>query len=155
VLDLREKPIARPLVQTPTWEGSATLSPDGRWLAYASYETGRPEIYVRPVSGAAGKWQLSTEGGHKPRWSRDGHRVVYRNAKGMWAVDVVAAASFSAGRPQMLVEGSFVPGGAVANYDMTADGRRLLLIRPAKEHPAVPLVVVQNWFAELGKTIGE
>jgi DNA-binding winged helix-turn-helix (wHTH) protein/Tol biopolymer transport system component len=155
LLDLRDKPVARPFVQTPDWEGSASLSPDGRWVAYASDESRRFQIYVRPVSGAAGKWQVSTEGGSKPRWSRDGRRIVYRNPQGLWAVDVMADTSFSAGRPRMLVEGRLPSGGAVANYDVSADNRRIVLIRPAKEQPTVPLVVVQNWFAELGKTISE
>lgn len=155
LLELGDKPRARPLVRTPAWEGSAAFSADGRWIAYSSNETGRPEIYVQRVSGAAGRWQVSTDGGGMPRWSRDGHRIVYRNPKGMWGVDVVADTSFSAGQPRLLLQGQFAPTRTVANYDLTADARRLLVIRPAKEQPAVPLVVVQNWFVELAKTMGE
>jgi eukaryotic-like serine/threonine-protein kinase len=154
LLDLRDQPVARPLVSTPAWEGQSTLSPDGRWIAYSSNETGRPEIYVRSISGTAGRWIVSTEGGSKPRWSRDGRRIVYRNAKGMWAVDVVADSSFSAGPPRLLREGGDVAGAAVAPYEIAADGR-ILLITPADDQPSVPLVVVQNWFTEIAKTIGE
>jgi Tol biopolymer transport system component len=154
LLDLRGKPIARPFVRTPAWEGAASFSPDGQWIVYSTNETGRPEIYVRPASGA-GRWQVSTDGGGIPRWSRDGRRIVYRNPNGMWGVDVVTNTSFSAGLPQRLVEGRFARGGAAPNYDITADARRILLIRPSVEQPSVPLIVVQNWFAELGKTIGE
>src|SRR6266571_4837554 len=72
LLDLRGKPAARPLVQTPAWDGSPALSPDGRWFAYESDESGRMEVYVRPIEGPSRKWLISPDGGDKQRWSHDG-----------------------------------------------------------------------------------
>jgi len=158
LLDLRDKPAARPLLETRFSEVSPALSPDGRWLAYESNESGEPQIYVRPLSGD-GKWQVSPDGGERPRWSRDGHRIVYRRSKRaaeagapmrMIAVEVTTSPSFAAGNPQVLAEGDFVPGGrATPNYDIRPDGRRLLVIRAAPDQPRVPLVVIENWFTEL------
>jgi DNA-binding winged helix-turn-helix (wHTH) protein/Tol biopolymer transport system component len=150
LLDLRDKPVARPFLQTQFSESCPSLSPDGRWLAYESDESGRAEIYVRAVSGPERKWQVSPEGGDRPRWSRNGRRIVYRSGKRMMVVDVAAGASFTAGQPQVLAAVPFEPGGlATPNYDITADGRRLLLITPVKDPPRLPLIVVENWFAEL------
>jgi serine/threonine-protein kinase len=154
LLDLRGKPAARPLVQTPAWDGSPALSPDGRWFAYESDESGRMEVYVRPIAGPPRKWLISPDGGDKPRWSRDGRRIVYRSGRRIFAVSVVAGASFTADRPQLLYEGPLAWGGSIPNYDITADGRRLLLIKPAAEQPRFPLVVVENWFTEMRQKIG-
>jgi serine/threonine-protein kinase len=148
LLDLKGKPTARPFLQTPFVERVAALSPDGRWVAYGSNESGRFEVYVRPVWGA-GKWLISTDGGDKPRWSHDGKRIVYRNPKGVMVVNVSAGDSFTADKPRVLIEGHFWSHGAAPEYDVTADGRRVVLIRSVRDQPRVPLVVVQNWFAEL------
>jgi eukaryotic-like serine/threonine-protein kinase len=154
LLDLRGKPAARRFVQSSAWDGSPALSPNGQWLAYESEESGRMEVYVRPVSGPARKWVLSPEGGNRPRWSRDGTRIVYRSGRRIMSVNVVAAASFAAEKPRVLFEGTFTIGGVAPNYDITADGRRLLLIKPAAEQPRFPLVVVENWFSEVRQQIG-
>jgi Tol biopolymer transport system component/DNA-binding winged helix-turn-helix (wHTH) protein len=155
LLDLHDKPIARPFLQTRFSESCPSLSPDGRWIAYESDESGRAEIYVRAVSDLKGKWQISPDGGDRPRWSRDGRRIVYRSGSQMMAVAVRAGDAFSAEKPQVLAEGPFAPGGvATTNYDITADGRRLLLIRPAPDPPQLPLIVVENWFSELREKVG-
>jgi serine/threonine-protein kinase len=146
-----DKPDARPFAQTPFAEESPALSPDGQWLAYDSDESGRAEVYVRPVAATDRRWQLSIDGGDRPRWSGDGRRIAFRSSRRMMAVDVATGASFAPGKPRRLFEGDFEPRGtATANYDLTADGRRLLMIKPAATSP-VPsrLVVVENWFAEL------
>src|SRR2546425_1664414 len=108
LLDLTEKPAARPFLQTPFAENCPALSPDGRWLAYESDESGHAEIYVRPLSGD-GKWQVSADGGDRPRWSRDGRRIVYRSGRRMMAVDVKTRPAVVAQRPQVLAEGGFEP----------------------------------------------
>jgi Tol biopolymer transport system component/DNA-binding winged helix-turn-helix (wHTH) protein len=155
LLDLRDKPVARPFLQTPFSESCPALSPDGQWLAYESNESGRAEIYVRAVSGAERKWQVSPDGGDRPRWSRNGRRIVYRSGKRMMVVDVETAGSFTAGQPQVLAAVSFEPGGlATPNYDISADGRRILLITPVRDPPRLPLIVVENWFAELRDKMG-
>ena len=77
LLQLGAKPAARPFLRTPFDESTPAFSPDGAWLAYESDETGRVEIYARAVSGTGGKWHISNGGGDRPRWSRDGHEIVY------------------------------------------------------------------------------
>jgi Tol biopolymer transport system component len=164
LLDLgRGRPTARPFLQTRFQERSPALSSDGKWLAYDSNETGTNEVYVRPVSGE-GKWQISNDGGARPRWTRDGHTIVYRRLRRsdetpgpdrMMAVDVRTSPSFRADAPRVIAEGTFSPGGtATPNYDLSADGRRLLLITRAPELPRLPIVVVENWCTELRQKVG-
>jgi len=153
LLDLRGKPAARPFLQTPFVEGWPSLSPDGKWLAYSSNESGRSHVYVRPVSGEPGKWMISTEGGGRPRWSRDGRRIVYWTLKGLMEVEVSGGAAFTASTPQLVAEGPIDPHGVTPNFEVALDGQRSLVIRKAKDQPRYPLVVVQNWFAELERGV--
>lgn len=148
-------PVARPFLRTSFSEAFPALSPDGRWLAHDSDESGRFEVYVRPVAAAQRKWQLSAEGGDRPRWSADGRQVVFRSGRRMMAVDVAVSPSFAAGTPRVLFEGEFDLGGhSTPNYDLALDGR-LLMIKSTRT-PAAPsrLVVVVNWFAELRQKVG-
>jgi serine/threonine-protein kinase len=164
LLDLNGKPAARPFLQTRFDEASPALSPDGRWLAYDSNESGSFEVYARPVSGE-GKWHVSPGGGSRPRWSSDGSTIFYRRLRReaeapgpdrMMAVRVSTVPSFAAEKPHVVAEGRFSHGGsATPNYDVTADGRRLLLVKPATESLLLSLIVVENWFTELQQKIGE
>ena len=117
-------------LQTPASEAAARFSPDGKWLAYTSTETGRPEICIRPYPGPGDKRQVSSDGGTEPLWSTDGKRIFYRegDAKVM-AAEIVDGA---VGTPKPLFQGRYVlnPAGTAANYDVTADGR-FLMIKPA------------------------
>jgi serine/threonine-protein kinase len=149
------KPAARPFLQTPFSESSPALSPDGAWLAYESDESGRPEVYVRPASGAGGKWQISNGGGDRPRWSRDGSKIVYRSGRRMMAARVSANPSFAVGESRALFEGDFEVGGPVTpNYDIAPDGSRLLMIEPSEEQSPSHIVVIDNWFRELRQKLG-
>jgi Tol biopolymer transport system component/DNA-binding winged helix-turn-helix (wHTH) protein len=141
----------RPFLQTPFWESSPALSPDGRWLAYECDESGRSEVYVRPVAAVGGKTQVSIDGGDRPRWSPDGRGVVFRRGSQMMKADVAAGSSFAAGKPRVLVEGTFESGGfVVPNYDVSPDGRRLLMIEPPRDSELPNrIVVVENWLAEV------
>src|SRR5437762_6529613 len=85
----------------------AEFSPDGRWLAYASNETGRYEVYVQPFPGPGGKWQISTEGGREPAWARSARELFYRNGGKMMVADVLTQPTFTAARPRMLFEGHY------------------------------------------------
>jgi DNA-binding winged helix-turn-helix (wHTH) protein/Tol biopolymer transport system component len=155
LLDLSGKPVARPFLQSPFWESSPALSPDGAWLAYESDESGRREVYVRAVSGAGGRWQISNEGGDKPRWWRDGSKIVYRSGRRMLAARVSAKPSFAVGESRVLFEGDFEVGGPVTpNYDIAPDGSRLLMIEPSREQVPSRIVVVDNWFRELRQNLG-
>jgi eukaryotic-like serine/threonine-protein kinase len=149
VLPLSGERTLRPFLQTKFFEAGAQFSPDGRWVAYNSTESGRSEVYVRPFPGPGGKWQISTEGGWHPRWSRTGRELLYRQADKMMAVDVETKPTFSPGRPRTLFE-----EGSYHEWDVAPDGTRFLMIKedPAESGPA-QLNVVLNWFEELKRRV--
>ena len=119
-------------------------------MAYASDESGRYEIYVQPYPGPGGKWQVSTDGGTEPRWARNGE-IFYRSGDKMMAVQTTLKPSFSAGKPSVLFEGEYALTLATkANYDVTPDGKRFLMLKPIKQDNSVTQInVVLNWFEEL------
>ncbi len=149
VLPLRGERTLRPLLQTRFYEGAARFSPVGRWVAYVSNESGRLEIYVRPFPGPGAKWQISTEGGRRPLWSRNGRELFYRQGDKMMVVDVETKPTFRAGKPRMLFEGHFL-----GSYDIAPDGTRFLMIKedPAESGPA-HVNVVLNWFEEVKRRV--
>jgi serine/threonine-protein kinase len=140
----------QPLVQTPFVETNAELSPDGRWLAYQSNESGRNEIYVRPFpSVTAGKWQVSTGGGNQPLWARSGRELFYLWMGALMSVPVVPGSAFTPGPPVKLLDAPYVLGPQGPRmYDVSLDGRRFLMIKEspaAQSAPSARLVLVQNW----------
>ncbi len=143
-------------LRTPTWEGVPRFSPDGRFLAYMSNESGRPEVYVRPFPNKEdGKWMISTAGGNEPVWSRDGRRLFYLQGQKMLSVDVTTQPVFKPGRPRFLYEGRFelgFPRGAISGYDISLDSQRFLRLQPPPEEPTTIAVVI-NWFEELKKLV--
>jgi eukaryotic-like serine/threonine-protein kinase len=146
----------RPFLQTPFREGAPVFSPDGHWIAYASDESGRSEIYVRPFPGPGQQWTISTEGGAEPIWPRKSQQIFYRNADTMMVVDVTTTPEFSASKPRRLFERSYERSDAYwPNYDATPDGRRLLMLRYIESpHPAQRQInVVLNWFDELKQRV--
>ncbi len=157
VLPLADQTEAKPFLQTSFQEGAGMFSPDGRWLAYVSDESGRFEIYVQPYPGPGGKWQISTEGGSEPLWKRDGQELFYRNGEQMMAVDITTQPSFSPGTPNLLFEGEYFANGGVrrANYDVTPDGQRFVMIKAAEkdEGQKSKINVVLNWFEELKRLV--
>ncbi len=128
---------AQPFLQTKFNERAPQFSPDGRWLAYSSDESGRYEIYVQPYPGPGGKWQISADGGREALWSRNGRELFYRNGNKMMAVQIATQPGFSAGTPKMLFEGNYqmLPAQSTPNYDVSADGQRFLMLK-AVEQPA-------------------
>jgi hypothetical protein len=139
--------------------GSPKFSPDGQWVAYSSNESGRPEVYVQRWRGSGPKIQVSTEGGTDPVWSRRSSELFYRNGDKMMACAVRVGPTLTVSAPQLLWEGQYaagmnsscgVSGPTSANYDVTADGQRFLMIQD-KDQDAVArqLVVVTNWAASL------
>jgi Tol biopolymer transport system component len=144
------------LLDTPFGEGAAMFSPDGRWLAYASNESGRSEIYLQAYPGPGGKVQISTEGGTEPMWNRNRQELFYRAANRMMAVDIITQPRFSAGKPKMLFEGQYEPTLiSNANYDVSPDGQRFLMLKPGEVEQAAPtqINVVLNWFDELKRLV--
>ena len=146
-----------PLVASPVFgENSPALSPDGRWLAYTSNESGRNEVYVRPYPNVdAGRWQVSQAGGSSPHWSHTGRELFYENgAKALVAVAVVPGVTFTLGAQVTLFTTSGF-AGAPPNflyYDVAPGDQRFVLFRTATENGDVkvdPLVQVVNWGVEV------
>jgi Tol biopolymer transport system component/predicted Ser/Thr protein kinase len=147
----------QPFLQTPFNEEGPRFSPDGRWLAYVSNESGRYEIYVQPYPGPGGKWQISTEGGTEAVWNRNGRELFYRSGDKMMAVDITTRPNFSVGKPRMLFQGVYATPTAstYANYDVSPDGQRFLMLKPVEQTGAAPtqINVVLNWFEELKQKV--
>jgi Tol biopolymer transport system component/DNA-binding winged helix-turn-helix (wHTH) protein len=146
-----------PFPETTFKEGAAQFSPDGRWLAYVSDESGRYEIYVQHYSGPGGKWQISTEGGTEPLWNPNGRELFYRSGDRMMAAEIATQPHFSAGKPKMLFSGQFQPSPNPvpnANYDVSRDGQRFLLLKAGGLDKAPTQInVVLNWFEELKQKV--
>ena len=165
VLPLSGERKPRVFLRTPFTDTGPKFSPDGRWLAYASDESGRLEIYVQPFPGPGAKTQISTDGGREPLWARNGE-LFYRNGNRVMAVETktqpVAQSApssgqprFSAGAPQLLFEGPYDWGGpGTANYTVAPDGQRLVMVKAAgQEAAAAQINVVLNWFEELKRRV--
>jgi len=152
---------ATPLVQTQFNEQNGILSPDSRWLAYEADNSGRPEVYVRPFPDVgSGTSQVSTGGGTRPLWARNGQELFYLTPTGaLMRVGVERGSSWKATTPSMVLqasEGAFrVPGAnAGRTYDISPDGRRFLMIKASAEGVTPPrIVVVQNWTEELKRLV--
>jgi Tol biopolymer transport system component len=148
---------AEPFLGTPFNEGGARFSPDGRWVAYVSDESGRPEIYVQPYPGPGGKWQVSTDGGTEPAWNRNGRELFYRSGNKMMAVETMTSPSFSAGKPRVLFEGEYAVTEYPqlgSDYDVSADGQRFLMVKEtARTVSNEQINVVLNWLEELKRRV--
>jgi serine/threonine protein kinase len=141
----------RPFLATPFQEWSPQFSPDGRWIAYTSDESGKPEVYVRPFQDSSGKWQVSSGGGSYPRWRRDGKEVFYiAPDKTLMAVEVQAGSAFETGAPKPLFRTQIRSTDAGSQYDVSADGQRFLINTIVPEEQSA-ITVVQNWMAGLKK----
>jgi eukaryotic-like serine/threonine-protein kinase len=144
----------RPFIQTKFDEFTAVFSPDGHWVAYASNETGRSEIYVQPFPGPGGRWQVSTEGGIWPVWARDGRELFYPtpNVSKIMSVNVTTWPSFTASAPRLIA--NLPPSLSLPfiyrSYDVSRDGQRFLFLK-ANGPSAAPteLRVILNWDEEL------
>ncbi len=154
-----------PLLQTSFDERDAVISPDGRWMAYESNQTGQAQIYVRPFPNVADAlYQITSAGGRTPIWSPSGRELFFVNRSSMM-VTPVQLQPFSAGTPgrlfdapSMVLDGRFAGVGTVRTYDIARDGKRFLMI---KEHggstegdaPPASMIVVQNWREELKRLV--
>jgi len=148
VLSIAERTI-RPLLQTRASESAARISPNGRWIAYESDQSGRFEVYVRAFPGPSRDWPVSLDGGSDPRWALNGRELFYRQDNKIMAVDVSTMREFASGTPRKLFDGAYVlwPG----TYDVARDGRFLMLKNEAQ--PVSQLILIQNWFEELKATL--
>ena len=145
----------KPFVNSAFNEVAPAFSPDGRWLAYQSSESGSFEVYVRPFPGPGGKWQISTGGGVVPRWSRNGRELFYRTAtesKIMVVTYTASGDSFQADKPQLWSPGQFTDRGATFNFDLHPDGKRFAVLKvPGAEQAAAVNKVsfIFNFFDEI------
>ncbi len=137
---------AFPVLQTPFAETDPRFSPDGKWIAYASDESGRREVYVQSFPAGGGKWQVSTAGGSDPRWRGDGRELFYFSEGKLVAVPITVGASFEAGVPVVLFEAN--TGAHVFAVDPS--GQRFLILAPLGKS-APPMTVMLDWTAELEK----
>ena len=140
-----------PVVKTKFNELFATFSPDGKYIAYQSNESGRAEVYVVDFPDARTKVQVSTNGGTEAYWRRDGKELYYRLGSRVMAVPVQFTPSFSAGDPVQLFQTPFAALVARSHYRPTADGQRFLLLAPLGADVNKPASVVLNWTAALVK----
>jgi Tol biopolymer transport system component len=152
------KPI--PFLVTPAREGQGALSPDGKWMAYTSNESGRLDIYAQPFPATGGKWLISTGGGVQPRWRRDGKELYYVSAppQKLMAVDVKTdGAMFQASVPHPLFDVPGIPvngpgaGTLSGSYSVSADGQKFLVAIQPTADMSNPLSIVLNWTAILKK----
>ncbi len=145
-------------VATPSMEGGAAFSPDGRWVAYASSEPGSIEIYVQPYPGPGGRIRVSSEGGRGPAWSPDGRELFYISGSRLMVGPVEAGSVFSRGNPRALVE--LAPGVSLGSsvfprdYDIAPDGQHFVFVRiiEGSWRPSQRILVL-NWFEELKRLV--
>jgi len=156
VLSLADEPASQPLLQGAFDENFSAISPDGRWLAYGSDETGRYEVYIRPFPNVSDeRWPISRDGASEPLWGPDGGELFYRGTGGIMAVSIETEPSFSAGSPRLLFPDIYTHGdGFHTSFDISPDGQRFLMQKLAAEQPEQNAVrtrlhIVENWFDEL------
>ena len=133
----------------------AQFSPDGKWVAYSSNESGRWEVYVTSFPDARGKWQVSTNGGEQPRWRGDGKEIYFMSLEAkLMAASVDTKTEFESGTPTVLFQTD--PHERVATtevivYDVSRDGQRFIVNTNYKNGSAHPMSVVLNWKSEIKK----
>jgi Tol biopolymer transport system component len=139
---------ATPFLQSASNETQGRFSPDGRWIAYVSNDSGKEEVYVVPFPGPGGEWQISTAGGRAPIWTRGGREIVYQ-APGdeIMAVEVRTSPTFQAGIPRVLFQTTLRPPPG-AQFDVTPDGERFLVNLEPGDQVSDPITLVQNWAAD-------
>jgi Tol biopolymer transport system component len=151
IRDAQGKEPPRPFCTSPAFEFSAAFSPDGRWLAYSSDETGRSEIYVRSFPDGVRKWRVSSAGGIAPQWAKGGREILYQSPNNdLLAVPVIPGAEFQPGKPVTLFHADLTEyGWGVNRWAVTADGQRFLL-NLAIKNPSPGFTVTKNWDAAVG-----
>jgi Tol biopolymer transport system component len=147
--DSPETPKPVPFLKTEFNESQGQFSPDGRWMAYVSDESGTQQVYVQSFPRLGGQRQISTEGGNQPRWRRDGKELFYLAPdRRLMAVSVKTDVAFEADAPRALFQTELNTGELRQTYAVSADGHRFLLNTPLEEEEP-PIAVVLNWPALL------
>jgi Tol biopolymer transport system component len=142
-------------LKAPSLLRNGQFSPDGKWVAYASNETGKWEIYVTSFPEPRGKWQISVGGGEQPRWRSDGRELFYLSTDSkVMAVPVTTGANFEARTPVALFQATPrqpIPIFDLFVYDVSRDGQRFLINTQVKQAESAPMSIVLNWTAKLNK----
>jgi serine/threonine-protein kinase len=146
-------------------ETQPRISPDGRWMAYTSNESGESQIYVRPFPDVEeGRWQISTDGGDSPLWSPDGRELFYRSGDAVMAVSVETETAFSFDTPAALFQGEYVGASfdlitfELNPWDISPDGKRFLMMKGpqlsiTETTSQRRINIILNWFEELKERV--
>lgn len=138
-----------PLLTSPFSEDEVAFSPDGKWIAYRSNESGREEVYVQSFPTAGGKWIVSREGGEEPRWSSDGREIFFLDPdRNLMSASVRFEPSFDASVPVELFETRVRPTARYSQYNVAHGGSKFLVNRLISEEGARPITLVQNWASD-------
>ena len=140
------------LLETTATERNARFSPDGRYIAYQSDETGRPEVQVQSYPGLSEKWTVSVDGGSRPEWARDGRELFYRSQGRLMAIDVRTEPSFRMGTPRELFTAEQLAAYR-QSFDVSSDGERFLFVEDVEIRERASLVVILNWTDELKRLV--
>ena len=146
---LRRGGEARTLLAEPYNETNGAISPDGRFVAYVSDESGRTEVYVASYPGFGDRTGISADAGTHPRWSRDGREIFFRQGDALLAASVDTKRAFRAERPRRLFSGAYDGEGRHGAYDVAPDGRRFVMVEDDEASALRELTLVQGWFEEL------
>lgn len=139
------------LFQTPFLEYDPVVSPDGRWVAYTTNESGQWEVNVQAFPGPGGRFQVSVGGGVMPLWDRSGRELYYRSGNGLYSATVAPGPAFNITKRTLLFDAPALRSTEIErDYDVTADGQHFVMLERAD--PLEKLVVVLNWPAELAKS---
>jgi hypothetical protein len=143
---------AYPLLHTKSNEGFNSVSPDGKWIAYQSDQSGKDEVYIQPFPGSGGVRQISVDGGTDPRWAQS-RELFYRNGDKVMVVEIETAPQLKKGIPKVLFETRFDPA-LYQPFDVAPDGRSFLVIRPGEAgQTATQINIVLNWTEELRQRV--
>jgi len=149
--------VARPFMEVPFIQAGPRVSPDDHWLAYVSDESGRWEVYVTSLPDAHGKWQVSTDGGGEPVWSRDGRTLFFRGSGKVMsvAIDSSAYPQLTERPPVAVLADTYVPGHPVhANYDVSADGSHFLMVKGERPDRVSEIRILQGWKTKVASMLG-
>jgi serine/threonine-protein kinase len=155
---LDDAPRTETIVRASGRQAGARLSPDGRWIAYESDETGELAVYVKPFPNTSGgRWRVSPGVGSKPVWSRDGRELLFSTDDSVMAVAIAGDTPADWGTPEQIASGSsYSLAVGAPTFDVASDGRVLMTTRAGQgvgnDSPDV-IVVVQNWFEELKRLV--